>query len=64
VSYNLNRRNVSLRNEINVKTPFDAILKWYKLKSELFIDISDNLNNKIINLNKQIINLHHQSCEA
>jgi len=28
VFYNLYRRHGSLRKEINVKTPFDAVVKW------------------------------------
>ena len=36
VYYNLYRRHGSLRKELNVKTPFDALEKWYQLKPELF----------------------------
>jgi len=36
VYYNLYRRHGSLRKELNVKTPFDAIEKWYKIKPEIF----------------------------
>jgi hypothetical protein len=32
----LSRRHGSLRKELNVKTPFNAIEKWYQLKPELF----------------------------
>jgi len=35
VHYNLYRRHGSLRKELNVKTPFDAIEKWYKIKPEI-----------------------------
>jgi IS30 family transposase len=34
--YNLNRRHGSLRKELNVKTPFNAVEKWYELKPEIF----------------------------
>jgi len=36
IYYNLYRRHGSLRNELNVKTPFEAIEKWYQLKPEIF----------------------------
>ena len=36
VFYNLYRRHGSLRKELNVKTPFEAVEKWFKLKPELF----------------------------
>jgi transposase-like protein len=36
VFYNLYRRHGSLRKELNVKTPFDAIEKWYEIKPEIF----------------------------
>jgi hypothetical protein len=35
VHYNLYRRHGSIRKELNVKTPFDAIEKWYKIKPEI-----------------------------
>lgn len=51
VYYNLYRRHGSLRKELNVKTPFDAIEKWYKLKPELFKQNPEIFKNKILNLN-------------
>lgn len=30
VNYNLHRRLGSLRRELKVKTPFDAVVKWYE----------------------------------
>jgi transposase InsO family protein len=36
VFYNLHRRHGGLRRELNVKTPFDAIEKWYEIKPEIF----------------------------
>jgi len=35
--YNYYRRHGSLQRELNVKTPFDALCKWYELKPEIFI---------------------------
>ena len=34
--YNFNRSHGSLRKELNVRTPFDALEKWYKLEPDLF----------------------------
>lgn len=34
--YNFNRRHGSIRKELKVKTPFDAIEKWDQLKPEIF----------------------------
>lgn len=50
--YNLNRRHGSLRKEINVKTPFNAIEKWYKLKPEIFIITPSQFKNNIVKLNQ------------
>ncbi len=33
---NLNRRHDSLRKELKVKSPINAIEKWYQLKPEIF----------------------------
>ncbi|MGB1043170.1 MAG: DDE-type integrase/transposase/recombinase [Tenacibaculum sp.] len=35
-NYNVYRRHGSLRKELNVKTPFDAVSKWYELDPALF----------------------------
>lgn len=34
--YNFNRRHGSLKKELNVRTPFDALEKWYNLEPDLF----------------------------
>ncbi|GHT69921.1 hypothetical protein FACS189452_10700 [Bacteroidia bacterium] len=36
VYYNLYRRHGSLRKELNVKTPFDALNKWFALQPSIF----------------------------
>jgi transposase-like protein len=36
IYYNFNRRHGSLKKELNVRTPFDALEKWYKLDPDLF----------------------------
>ena len=51
VFYNLYRRHGSLRKELNVKTPFDAVEKWFELKPELFLKNPTIFKNNILNLN-------------
>ncbi len=34
--YNFNRRHGSLKRELNVRTPFEALEKWYQLDPDLF----------------------------
>jgi len=36
IFYNLYRRHGSLRKELNVKTPFDAIEKWFEINPKIF----------------------------
>ena len=48
--YNFTRRHGSLRREINVKTPYDAILKWYELKPEIFKINPEEFKKNNINL--------------
>ena len=50
--YNFNRRHGSIRKELNVKTPFNAIEKWYQLKPKIFIKTSNEFKNNILNLNQ------------
>ncbi len=50
--YNLHRRHGSLRKELKVKTPMDAIEKWYKLKPEIFKTTPNEFRNKILTLNQ------------
>lgn len=48
--YNFNRRHGSIRKELNVKTPFDAIQKWYELKPEIFKISPSHFKENILNL--------------
>jgi transposase-like protein len=36
VFYNLNRRHGSLKRELKVRTPFEAVQYWYKINPEIF----------------------------
>jgi hypothetical protein len=56
--YNLYKRHGSLKRELNVKTPFQAIEKWYKLKPEIFKIKPEGFKNNILNLQSDIINLN------
>ena len=64
VFYNLSRRHGALRKELHVKTPFDAILKWYVLKPEIFIINPDQFKNKILYLQHQVLNSYQQRGET
>lgn len=50
VHFNLYRRHGSLRKELNVKTPFDAVEKWFELDEEIFKEKAWEFKNKILNL--------------
>ena len=64
IYYNLYRRHGSIRKELNVKTPFQAIEKWFVLKPEIFKIKPDEFKKKILNLNQNRLNLYQQPCEA
>lgn len=62
--YNLYRRHGSLRKELNVKTPFDALEKWYTLQPQLFKEKPQEFKNKLITLHKEITEKQQQPCET
>jgi transposase-like protein len=62
--YILYRRHGSLRKELNVKTPFDALEKWYILEPQLFKEKPENFKNKLITLHKEITEKYQQPCET
>ena len=63
-AYNLYRRHGSLRKELNVKTPIQAVKKWFELKPEIFKTHPDDFENKIITLKSNFNQLHQQPCET
>ena len=63
VHYNLYRRHGSLRRELKVKTPFDAVEKWYELDPEIFKEKPDDFKQKILNL-KIKTSCAKQPCET
>jgi hypothetical protein len=50
--YNLYRRYGSLRKELKVKTPFNAIEKWNQLDPEIFTETTEVFKRKLLNLNQ------------
>jgi len=50
VHYNLYRRHGSLRKELNVKTPIDAVEKWFEMDPEIFKENPSTFKEKILNL--------------
>lgn len=51
ILYNLYKRHGSLRRELNVKTPFNAVDKWRELDPDIIKGTSEEFKNKILNLN-------------
>ena len=47
IHYMIYRRHGGVRKELNVKTPFNAIEKWYELKPEIFIEKPIDFKNKL-----------------
>jgi len=62
--YILYRRHGSLKKELNVKTPFDAIQKWFEIKPEIFLQKPLEFKNKVLYLNNNISSYHKQPCET
>lgn len=63
--YILHRRHGSLRKERNVKTPFDAIEKCYKIKPDSFKQNPLEFKNEILFLKTNSkTSRHKQSCET
>lgn len=50
IHYNLYRRHGSLRRELKVKTPFEAVQKWFELDPNIFKEDPLDFKNKILNL--------------
>lgn len=48
IFYMLYRRHGGVRRELKVKTPFNAIEKWYELKPEIFNMNPSNFKNKLL----------------
>jgi len=55
VYYLLYRRHGSLKRELGVKTPYEAVEKWYQLKPEIFVE------KNIVQFKNKILLLQHQN---
>ena len=50
IFYNLYRRHGSLRKELKVETPFNAVEKWHELDPDIFKETLTDFKNKTLNL--------------
>jgi len=50
VHYNLYRRHGSLRRELKVRTPFNAVEKWHQLDPDIFNQKPRDFFKKILTL--------------
>ncbi len=63
--YILYRRHGSLKRELGVKTPFQAIEKWYVLKPEIFTQSPEKFKRKLLLLTSTFkASLTKQPCET
>jgi transposase-like protein len=63
--YNLIRRHGLLRSELSVKTPFDAVEKWYQIKPEIFKQNPSEFKQRLLILkSSNEMGLHQQRCET
>jgi len=63
--YNLFRRHGSLRSELSVKTPYDAVEKWFQIKPEIFKQNPSEFKQKLLILkDSNKVGLHQQRCET
>ena len=56
--YNTNRTHGALRKELKVKTPFQAIEKWYELNPELFKMSPSEFEKNILDLHAKLTRPH------
>ena len=65
IHYMLYRRHGGVRKELNVKTPFNAVEKWYEIKPELFIQNPSDFKMKLLTLEQNYYTrLRKQPCET
>jgi len=62
--YIMYRRHGGLRKELNVKTPFEAIEKWFEINPEIFLQKPDEFKNKVLALLLINTSYHKQPCET
>jgi hypothetical protein len=54
VDYNLTRRHSSLRSEIGVKTPFEALEYWFQLDPSFFKEDLVEFKKKLLNMKRNL----------
>jgi len=54
IDYNLTRRHSSLRTEIGVKTPFEAIEYWFELSPKFFKETPLEFKEKLLTIKKNL----------
>jgi len=54
VFYMLYRRHGSLKRELGVKTPFEAVKKWFELKPEIFLEKPLQFKNKVLYFQRKV----------
>ena len=64
IFYNMFRRHGSLRKELNVKTPFDAVEKCYELNPKIFKETPLNFKKKLLNFKQERASCQEQPCET
>jgi hypothetical protein len=52
INYNLYRRHGSLRKELNVKAPINAIEKWFEIEPEFFKENPMQFKHKVLYLHQ------------
>ncbi|WP_201289821.1 hypothetical protein, partial [Tenacibaculum maritimum] len=64
-TYNLYRRHGSLRKELNVRSPFDAVKKWYSLEPFIFHHLPTKLESNLQSIASVFgSDIRQQSCET
>ncbi len=64
IHYNIYRRHGSLRRELKVKTPFNAVEKWYEFDEKIFKQKPLDFKNKILSLKNKHVVKTQQPCET
>jgi len=54
--YNIYRRHGSLRRELDVKTPLDAVYKWYEMSPDIFKITPEEFKEKLLTSQNKIVN--------
>jgi transposase-like protein len=62
--YNLYRRHGSLRKELNVKSPFNALEKWFALEPDIFLTNPTIFKNNLLSLSNVFGEIQQQPCET